>query len=66
MLRAFLSVSVVLFLTGCVHAPLPKLQPHVAHKVIVAKPKAPAVTPNQIVKKRWYDRFKVHPKWFHG
>ena len=52
--------------SGCAHAPAPKLQTHVAPKVFIAKPKAaPAVTPNQIVKKRWYDRFKVHPHFFH-
>jgi len=41
-----------------------KADKYAAPKQSVKSPEA--TTPNQIVKKRWYDRFKVHPKWFHG
>lgn len=70
MLRALFAVSLTALLAGCASAPkLPITQPgtSIAHKKapVVAKAKpVEATTPNQIVKKRWYDRFKVHPKWF--
>jgi hypothetical protein len=50
---------------GCAHvAPqhmVTQTKPHIA----VVKPPVVATTPNAIVKKRWYDKFKHHPKMFH-
>lgn len=58
--------AAALLLAGC--AAVPKDQPKHNYtkpaKVVQAAP-VEAITPNQVVKKRWYDRFKVHPKWFH-
>jgi hypothetical protein len=67
-MKTICMTAVVLILGGCAHAPLPRLQPHVAHKQTAIAHPAPSIaqTPNQTVAKRWYDRFKVHPKWFHG
>lgn len=60
---ALLAVS----LAGCASLPQPKPQPvqrsatvvKPAPKPIEAKP-VEATTPNQIVKKRWYERFMRH------
>ena len=70
MLRALFVASLAALLSGCASIPEAKQPP--AHKSQSAKAKpvvaktspVEATTPNQIVKKRWYDRFKVHPKWF--
>jgi hypothetical protein len=56
---------VSLMVSGCAHAPLMK-QPQVnraakADKLVVKK--AEAVTPNQVVKKRWFPKFRV--QWLH-
>ena len=66
MKKLVLSVSAVILLAGCAHV----APPHIAvpHKP-VAKPAAPIVvpvTPNAVVKKRWYSHFPHHPKWFHS
>lgn len=61
-------------LAGCAHAPMPMVSQPLPHHKLVAKPvvvppvAAPVVpaTPNQAVKKRWYDHFPKHPKFFHS
>jgi PBP1b-binding outer membrane lipoprotein LpoB len=55
-------IAIMVLVGGCAHVAPQHLvapKPHV-----VAKP-VPATTPNAIVKKRWYDKFKHHPKMFH-
>jgi hypothetical protein len=46
-----------------------KLEPKYEEPKVDVKPEPqpePKIeTPNVVVKKRWYDRFKIHPKWFH-
>lgn len=69
MLRVFLSGSVALLLAGCATAPQTfhmtmHRAPVVKSAPVLVAPIAPA-TPNQTVKKRWYDHFPKHPKWFH-
>lgn len=66
MLRALLSGSVVLLLlAGCAHVPqvnrAAKADKHAAPKTTAP---APMPTPNQIVKKNWFPKFKV--KWLHS
>lgn len=64
MKKLAIAAAVALLAGGCASAPKPS--------VMAPKKKAPLVrvapveqpTPNQQVKARWYDRFKVHPKWF--
>lgn len=69
MLRGFYVASVVLLLAGCAHAPPPQMMvtPHKAP--IIKQAPAPVavapVTPNQVVKKRFWDKFPKHPKFFH-
>ena len=44
-------------------APMPAPAP-----VVIPAPAAPPAveaTPNEVVKKRWYDKFKKHPHFFH-
>jgi uncharacterized lipoprotein len=74
MLRVFFAASLAALLAGCASIPQPKQPPSQVNRAMKAdkyaapKKAAPveAVTPNEQVKKRWYDRFKVHPKWFNS
>lgn len=73
MLRVFCAASLAALLVGCASQPKQVSQPQVNRMMKADKHAAPkmaapaeAATPNQIVKKRWYDRFRVHPKWFHS
>ena len=65
-MRVFLSVSVALVLVGCASIPAPS-KPQVNRAVKADKYAAPkkaspveAATPNEQVKKRWFDRFMKH------
>lgn len=71
MKKLAIAAAVAMLVGGCAHKPAdpPKQQVNRAMKADKrAAPKTPAPieapTPNETVKKRWYDRFKVHPKWF--
>jgi hypothetical protein len=66
MLRALFAASLVALLAGCASIPEPA-KPQVNRTMRADKYAAPkkappveAVTPNEIVKKRWYDRFLKH------
>lgn len=70
-MKNLVAAAAVLLLTGC--ASVPVKQTHQVNreakssKYAAPNPGAVSVepaTPNQIVKKRWFDRFRVHPKWF--
>lgn len=70
MRKIAIAAAVALLVSGCAHQPQPA-QPQVNRGMKADKFAAPkkaaaveATTPNQIVAKRWYDRFKMHPKWF--
>jgi len=72
MLRALFGVSLMALLAGCATPQMMQSQPQVNRAAKANKYAAPkavasveATTPNEIVKKRWYDRFRVHPKFFH-
>lgn len=68
-MKKLAAAAALLMLAGCANAPKPPVtQPPIVHKAPAKKAANPveATTPNQIVKKRWYDRFKVHPKWFNS
>ena len=63
-MKVLAAAAVALMVTGCAHAPVMK-QPQVnraakADKLVVKKVEQP--TPNQAIKKRWYDGFRV--RWF--
>ena len=69
MLRALFAASLVALLAGCAHKPelagTPMPQVNRAAKADkFAAPKKPVVveatTPNEVVKKRWFDRFMKH------
>lgn len=69
MLRALSVVSLLALLAGCSHRTGELVHPqinraakadkYVAPKTVKIAPAEPT-TPNQIVKKRWYDRFLKH------
>lgn len=64
-MKVLAAAAVALMVAGCAHAPVMK-QPQVnraakADKLVVKKAEP---TPNQTIKKRWYDGFRV--RWFHG
>lgn len=61
MLRALFAASLVALLAGCAHAPV-KQQVNRGTKADKLVQKVEQPTPNQIVKKRWYDGFRV--RWF--
>ena len=72
-MRALFAASLVALLAGCAHkpelagTPMPQVNRAAkADKFAAPKKAAPveAATPNEQVKKRWYDRFKTHPRWF--
>lgn len=70
MKKAAMAAAVALLVSGCAHNVPQVNRTAKADKQSYTKSAktvqpVEAVTPNQIVKKRWYDRFKVHPKWFH-
>ena len=63
--------AAALMLTGCASIPQPKQAPQQVNRAVKADKKAPAKpqiivapvehpTPNETVKKRWYDRFMKH------
>jgi starvation-inducible outer membrane lipoprotein len=59
--------AAALMLAGCAHQPNNTQVNRTAKSDKYLVKKASPVeqpTPNQQVKKRWYDRFKIHPKWF--
>lgn len=66
MLRVFCGASVALILAGC--ASIPQSTPTPSHKTQAVKAKQMVKTataeqpstPNQEVKRRWYDRFMKH------
>jgi starvation-inducible outer membrane lipoprotein len=65
MLRVFFAASLAALLAGCASIPQPKQSPPQVNRAVKADKKAapkPPVnvekpTPNETVKKRWYDRF---------
>lgn len=64
-MRALAVVVATLMVSGCAHAPLTR-QPQVnraakADKLVVKK--VEPSTPNQIVKKRWFPKYKI--RWLH-
>lgn len=63
MKKIAIAAAVALMVGGCASAP--KQHPAPKKKLSIAKA-APVEqpTPNQEVQRRWYDRFKSHPKWF--
>lgn len=63
-MKIILALAAVLLLAGCAGMPKPPMTaaPHKAH---VAKAAPAAVTPNATVKKRFWDHFPKHPKFFH-
>jgi PBP1b-binding outer membrane lipoprotein LpoB len=64
MKKLAIAAAVALLVGGCAHAPqvnrAVKADKYAAPKKVAA---APMPTPNQIVKKRWFPKFKV--KWLH-
>lgn len=62
------AAAVALLLAGCASIPTPKApEPQKINRAVKANRVAPVVqpdpvatTPNQVVKKRWYDRFLRH------
>lgn len=65
MKRITIAAAVALMVSGCAHAPLTR-QPQVNRAAktdkLVVKKSEPA-TPNQIVKKRWFPKYKI--RWLH-
>jgi len=66
MKKLAIAAAVALLVAGCAHVPT-KQQPQVnraakADKLVVKKIEAP--TPNLIVKKRWFPKYKI--KWLHS
>jgi len=69
-MKKMIAAAIALSLAGCAGMPRPQVNvaPHKAQfqqksaptPKTVETPAAPAT-----FKKRWYSRFKVHPKWFH-
>lgn len=57
-MKTLTAAAVALLLAGCASAPKPSIAPKKAPVVKVAPVEHP--TPNQTVKKRWYDRFMRH------
>ncbi len=53
--------AAVLMLAGCAHAPVKQSYTQSAKRVQTAPVVQP--TPNQIVKKRWFPKFKI--RWLH-
>lgn len=63
-MRKLAVAAAVLMLAGCASVPDSKqAAPKKPPAVKVAPVEQP--TANQVVKKRWYDRFKKHPRFFH-
>jgi PBP1b-binding outer membrane lipoprotein LpoB len=70
MKKLAIAAAIALLAAGCAHKPEPA-KPQVnramkADKYAAPKKAAPveAATPTEQIKKRWYHRFKTHPKWF--
>jgi len=70
MRKLAIAAAVALLVAGCAHVPL-KQQPQVnraakADKYVAPKQaaKAPMPTPNLIVKKRWFPKYKI--RWLHS
>jgi uncharacterized lipoprotein YmbA len=64
-MKKLVAAAAILLLTGC--ASVPVKQSHQINRAAKAdkyakqaKAEQPATTPNEIVKKRWYDRFLKH------
>jgi hypothetical protein len=59
-----IAAAVALMIGGCAHAPqvnrTAKADKYVAPKKVAA---APMPSPNQVVKKRWFPKYKI--KWLH-
>lgn len=63
-MKVLAAAAVALMVAGCAHAPVMKQEVNraaKADKLVVKKAEQP--TPNQTIKKRWYDGFRV--RWLH-
>ena len=63
-MRKLVAAAAVLLLAGCAHVPVKHPQVNRAAKADkLAVKKAEPATPNQVVKKRWFPKFRV--QWLH-
>lgn len=63
-MKLLTAAAVILLLGGCATMQQPKpVAPKAAKAVKHVEPCSCSPTANQVVKKRWYDGFKV--RWFH-
>lgn len=67
MKKIAVAAAVALLVSGCAHSPQPQVNRIAkADKYTAPKKKVAAVpaTPNQIVKKNWFPKYKI--KWLHN